>query len=82
MPRLARPSLAFRCMDHALSAGSQRCYCFPAGARVRAELLGKGMDFQPSTQAERRLSLRELPLFTVLSPWLHFESPAGPLALE
>lgn len=68
MPDLAHLPPASQCMNHALSAGAQRCGC-SAGARVRAELLGKGLGFPSSTQAERRLSLQELPLFTVLSPW-------------
>lgn len=34
-----------------------------------AELIGIGMDFVSSAPGERRFSLQELPLFTMLSPW-------------
>lgn len=83
MPCLVHSPLASQCRDHTLSAGAQHCDCSPAGARFCAELLGKGMGFPSSTQAERRLSLQELSLFIVLSPWPHFaENPASPLAWE
>lgn len=80
---LTHPSPAAQSMDDALSAAAQHYNCSSAGARVCAELLGRGMVFPSSAQAERRLSFHELPSFTVLSSWLLFAlSPASPLAWE